>query len=682
MSLSTQAILEEIERCFSFGDYFVGSGFTDLFVLRPSGMGDLLKPDQCSLTRDHLNQSISRVYDQLVLTYKSQSVLLTGNSGSGKTILFNLVLQHLTSRSSAGASRITETLSYAQTLLFALGNTVTGRRNINSSCFSQFLKLFVGRDGTISGAFLETFLLDKSRLISRNQGERSFHIFYQIFAGMEVDKKAALYLSKASNYTYLKTGEITFQGIDDFSGFMETKAAMEGLNFSEDEQTTLFKIIASILHLGNLTFSSVDGVTIVDNREILEDHVSVLLGVPARDLQKVLCQPVRNLAGQEFTRKLNPQQVTKARDVITCSLYDRLFRWVVDKINQTFKLFSGSKNSNSFPYFGILDIIGFSTENRFTSFCCNYLNEKVQQVYNAEVMGKRTELVVEQVPCELSFSNNRKSAIHSINSIFSKLDQHVWPKSLTPQMFAREVRDILGLIAEPESLKFKFEHYAVPVEYDVTDWLLLNDSTAMEDNMENLLAHSSDDLVVDVVDTFRPPNPLDGELYESVSREFVEQLDGLFKQILQTQRHFIRCILPDHNLTTHDHLLSSSTGNVLDIDHVSHQLEFSRVAAGLKLSFFSMPFKDFGQRYLLLTEPKAQNCTWQRSNIENFVSKLLCTFFTNQINKEDKCLTVGKTKIFLKEMGLKVLEEERKKMMDCLVPVLQVFISFPPQTST
>jgi myosin heavy subunit len=383
----------------------------------------------------HVFSIADGAYRKVTAEKQSQSILITGESGAGKTENTKKVIQYLAAIAGSGEGgkgALEQQILQANPLLEALGNAKTTKNN-NSSRFGKFIKITFDDHGKISGGSIVSYLLEKSRVCARGQDERSFHIFYQMLEALAPPKKSALGLTKPQDYRYLNNsgGSYKVTHMDDTKEFEHTLQAMGVLGFTEQEQDLVIKICAAILHLGNLEFKG-DETSAITNPGIL-DTVGDLLRVDANHLGQAIVAP-RILAGGRdlIATHLNPEKAAASRDALVKALYGRMFLWVVSKINDTLRV----KPKHSF--IGILDIAGFEIfkVNSFEQICINFTNERLQQFFNNHMFNlEQEEYRREKIEWQmLDFGIDSQATIDLISKkpkgIFILLDEEaVFPKA-------------------------------------------------------------------------------------------------------------------------------------------------------------------------------------------------------------------------------------------------------------
>jgi len=335
----------------------------------------------------------------------------------------------MTTGSYQHVGEIEQRLLESNPILEAFGNART-LRNDNSSRFGKFIEIHFSDVGRIVGAKIETYLLEKSRLTRLGPGDRNFHILYQLLAGAdEADRDGnfyrckivnllalpALHLRDPQSYRYLNQSEIyTIDGHSEAADFKETRHAMDVMGISGKEQEAIFRIVASILHLGNLKFVADNKDAAVLDTSAHEEDVSVvtagLLKIEAPSLVMALTQKKIFVGGEYLTQALRIEQAVDARDALAKALYARLFQWLVTRINSSIH-----KDAESDCFIGILDIFGFEyfQENSFEQLCINYANEKIQQLFNTHIFKmEQKEYAKEQIKwAYVDFKDNQASSV-------------------------------------------------------------------------------------------------------------------------------------------------------------------------------------------------------------------------------------------------------------------------------
>lgn len=343
----------------------------------------------------HIYAISDLAFRNMLEEHEDQSILVTGESGAGKTENTKKVIQYLAAITSAHSSAYQNVKSaalgteqhvtfeqqilQANPILEAFGNAQTIRNN-NSSRFGKFIKIEFSRSGQISGASMEWYLLEKSRVINQNSKERNFHIFYQLIQGLPKDLRKALILESDLNaYTYLKNSNRTIKGVNDKNEFQSLLNSFKVMGFSPQEQTEIFRVLSAILNIGNIELGSErsDQACIVNITQV--ERVCHLLGINPELFVKGLLRP-KVKAGREWIHQSrSASQVRNSLEALAKNLYERTFGMIVEKINQRLE----RTTDNTF-FIGVLDIAGFEIfdNNSFEQLCINYTNERLQQFFN------------------------------------------------------------------------------------------------------------------------------------------------------------------------------------------------------------------------------------------------------------------------------------------------------------
>ncbi|XP_009985744.1 PREDICTED: unconventional myosin-X-like, partial [Tauraco erythrolophus] len=350
---------------------------------------DLYRQHRLGELPPHIFATANECYCCLWKRHDSQCVLISGESGAGKTESTKLLLNFLSAMSqtslgspvSEKSTRVEEAILESSPILEAFGNAKTVYNN-NSSRFGKFIQLHFSQHGHIQGGRVTDYLLEKNRVVHQNPGERNYHIFYALLAGVSGEQKESLSLSEPETYRYLnQSGCVTDENLNDVEMFNKVMTAMKVVDFSTEEIRDIFKLLSGTLHLGNVEFMTAGGAQ-VTTKAVL-NIASDLLGLDAFQLSEVLTQRSMILRGEEISSPLTVEQVTDSRDSLSMALYSQCFSWLINKINTKIK---GKEN---FKSVGILDIFGFENfqVNRFEQFNINYANEKLQEYFNKHIFS-------------------------------------------------------------------------------------------------------------------------------------------------------------------------------------------------------------------------------------------------------------------------------------------------------
>uniref|UniRef100_A0AAX7V8K9 Myosin-9 n=1 Tax=Astatotilapia calliptera TaxID=8154 RepID=A0AAX7V8K9_ASTCA len=445
--------------------------------------------------------------------------MMQGESGAGKTentkkviqYLAHIASSHKTKKDQVSLGELEKQLLQANPILEAFGNAKTVK-NDNSSRFGKFIRINFDVNGYIVGANIETYLLEKSRAIRQAKEERTFHIFYYLLTGAGDKLRSDLLLENYNNYRFLSNGNVTIPGQQDKDLFTETMDAFRIMGIPEDEQIGLLKVVASVLQLGNMSFKKerhTDQASMPDNTAA--QKVCHLMGMNVTDFTRAILSP-RIKVGRDYVQKAQTQEQAEfAVEALAKATYERMFRWLVMRIN---KALDKTKRQGA-SFIGILDIAGFEIFEvntqalMFMALCINYTNEKLQQLFN------HTMFILEQEEYQregiewsfIDFGLDLQPCIELIEKpasppgILALLDEECWFPKATDKSFVEKVLQEQGThpkFFKPKKLKdeadFCIIHYAGKVDYKAGEWLLKN-MDPLNDNVASLLNQSTDKFV-------------------------------------------------------------------------------------------------------------------------------------------------------------------------------------------
>ena len=677
-SINDGNILEVIEHRYENG--LVHTNCADsCIVLNPNQMFPIYSPyvtkAYASENMDKLPPHIFRVarssFDSLRTTGMNQMIVLTGESGSGKTVCNNRLLQYFCNTTSPIKSLETVTIDdkliAAAPLFSAFGNAKTSK-NDNSSRFGKLTRLHFNQSCQLGSADIETFVLEKSRIFHQLPGERSFHIFYQLLACGDKELLKRLFLtSHASDYIGINQGDVKIKGTDDKEDFLQTNELLSMAEFDGDEKMNIWRIIASILHAGNFEFTSTkSGAASVVDREPFEAF-SYLLGVKNDDMVRLMEKP-KILVGNEWVAKENTAGQAKAvADSLATTTYEKLFKVIVSNLNDI--LWTNCQRRN---FVGILDISGFENlaQNSFEQMTINLINEKIQQALQDIKFNMEQELYqAEGLDWQkIDFDFDRLEAIDLIqrpDGIFSLLEEccmYEKPSQagFVDKLFAQHLgksdafsRQVSRVSHEAH---FEIKHYAGQVAYNVDGWIEKNRNHTNQ-CLIDLLAESKNELVKSIWQ-----NEASGKssgaskTKKTLSEQYSSSITRLMSIIRQTEAHFIRCIIPNSN---------KKTGEI-DNKLVASQLRNCGIQQACRLAKqgfpTQIPFDQFCERYdLIHAEVRA----------EHPPGKKAACLILKAANLDHSSYKIGKSMVFLKANQIQVLEDARNKIIEKNIMKLQ-----------
>ncbi|XP_062304310.1 myosin-9-like isoform X2 [Osmerus eperlanus] len=635
----------------------------------------------------HIYAITDTAYRSMMQDREDQSILCTGESGAGKTENTKKVIQYLANVASSFKSKkeqgeLEKQLLQANPILEAFGNAKTVK-NDNSSRFGKFIRINFDVNGYIVGANIETYLLEKSRAVRQAKEERAFHIFYYMLTGAGDKLRSELCLEDYKKYRFLSNGNVTIPGQQDRDLFLETMEAFKIMSIPEEESTGLFKVVSAVLQLGNMSFKkerNSDQASMPD--DTAAQKVCHLLGINVTDFSRAILSP-RIKVGRDYVQKAQTQEQAEfAVEALAKASYERMFRWLVLRIN---KALDKTKRQGA-SFIGILDIAGFEIFelNSFEQLCINYTNEKLQQLFN------HTMFILEQEEYQregiewsfIDFGLDLQPCIDLIEKhagppgVLALLDEECWFPKATDKSFVEKVVLELGnnpKFFKPKKLKddadFCIMHYAGKVDYKADAWLMKN-MDPLNDNVATLLNQSSDKIVSDLwrdmdrivgldkvagmADSMHGAFKTKKGMFRTVGQLYKEQLSNLMTTLRNTNPNFVRCIIPNHE----------KKAGKLEPHLVLDQLRCNGVLEGIRICRQGFPnrvvFQEFRQRYEILTP---------NSIPKGFMDgKQACVLMIKALELDSNLFRVGQSKVFFRAGVLAHLEEERDlKITDVII---------------
>ncbi|XP_061761698.1 myosin heavy chain, fast skeletal muscle-like [Nerophis ophidion] len=643
----------------------------------------------------HIFSVSDNAYQNMLTDRENQSVLITGESGAGKTVNTKRVIQYFATIAVAGGSEkkepapgkiqgtLEDQIISANPLLEAFGNAKT-LRNDNSSRFGKFIRIHFGTTGKLASADIETYLLEKSRVTYQLSAERSYHIFYQIMTGHKPELIEMLLIStNPYDFPLISQGQISVASIDDKEELVATDTATDILGFTNEEKMSIYKLTGAVLHYGNMKFKQKqrEEQAEPDGTEVA-DKVAFLMGLNSADLLKGLCYP-RVKVGNEFvTKGQTVPQVTNAVGALAKSVYEKMFLWMVIRINEMLD----TKQQRQF-YIGVLDIAGFEIFdfNSMEQLCINFTNEKLQQFFNHHMFVlEQEEYKKEGIDWEfIDFGMDLAACIELIEKpmgIFSILEEEcMFPKASDTSFKNKLYDQHLGknnAFQKPKVVKgrpeahFSLVHYAGTVDYNICGWLEKN-KDPLNESVVQLYQKSSLKLLSFLYASFsgaegdsggdkggKKGGKKKGGSFQTVSAVFRENLGKLMTNLRSTHPHFVRCLIPNE----------IKTPGIMDNHLVIHQLRCNGVLEGIRICRKGFPsrilYADFKQRYRILNAsaiPEGQFIDGKKAS-----EKLL-----GSIDVDHTQYRFGTTKVFFKAGLLGNLEELRDDKLASLMTQTQ-----------
>ncbi|KAK6970814.1 unconventional myosin-Ib, partial [Biomphalaria glabrata] len=610
-----------------------------------------------------------------------QCIIISGESGAGKTEASKVIMQYVAEVSGKGQDidRVKEQLLQSNPVLEAFGNAKT-TRNDNSSRFGKYMDIEFDFKGDPVGGVITNYLLEKSRVASQNSGERSFHIFYQMLSGMDDSSLSQLLLIRgAENYNFLnKSGCVEVDTRDDVGDFRAVQNGMTVIGFEQEEVDNIFKLLASILKLGNIDFSErpnadgTDGCDVTNMSEV--EEVCQLIGCSSDILAGSLMQRTVAVKGDMVKTDLSLAGATYARDALCKAIYSRLFTWLIKRINSSIKVREDLQTRTK--VMGVLDIYGFEVfqNNSFEQFIINYCNEKLQQIFiELTLKEEQDEYVKEGIEwIHVDYFNNSVicDLIEKQNlGILALLDEEcLRPGNTSDKTFLDKLDERCSKHPHYESRKknqsdkslphdaFRLKHYAGSVLYKVNGFIDKNNDLLFRDLSQAMYVCSHPMLQ----ELFPEGKPGENSLKRPITAgsQFKTSVTELMKNLSSKNPNYIRCIKPN----------DYKQANVLDREIVKHQVRYLGLMENVRVRRAGYAFRQAYPLFLFRYKMLATE-TWPHwtGNPMEGVQKIL---EAQGIPSEE--FAFGKTKIFIRNPRLLFdMEERRRERMHHLATLIR-----------
>ncbi|KAG9492374.1 hypothetical protein GDO78_000726 [Eleutherodactylus coqui] len=603
----------------------------------------------------HIFSIADNAYHDMLRNRENQSMLITGESGAGKTVNTKRVIQYFAT-------------------VAAIGDP-SGKKN------GKFIRIHFGTTGKLSSADIEIYLLEKSRVIFQQPGERSYHIFYQITSGKMSELQDMLLVStNPYDFHFSSQGVVTVDNLDDCEELVATDQAFDILGFISEEKYGAYKLTGAIMHFGNMKFKQKqrEEQAEADGTENT-DKAAYLMGISSSDLVKGLLHPRVKVGNEYVTKGQTVAQVVYAVGALAKGIYDRMFKWLVVRINKTLD----TKLPRQF-FIGVLDIAGFEIfdYNSFEQLCINFTNEKLQQFFNHHMFVlEQEEYKKEGIEWEfIDFGLDLQACIDLIEKpmgILSILEEEcMFPKATEITFKSKLYDNHLGKspnFQKPRPDKkrkyeahFELVHYAGVVPYNIMGWLEKN-KDPLNETVVQLFQKSSNKLLGCLFENYISSDSADqggekkrkkGASFQTVSSMHKENLNKLMTNLRSTAPHFVRCIIPNE----------TKTPGAMDPYLVLHQLRCNGVLEGIRICRKGFPnrvlYADFKQRYRILNPSAIPEDKFVDSRKAS--EKLLGT-----LDIDHNQYRFGHTKVFFKAGLLGHLEEMRDERLAKILTLIQ-----------
>ncbi|XP_077239309.1 myosin-9-like isoform X2 [Tasmannia lanceolata] len=604
-------------------------------------------------------------YRAMINERKSNSILVSGESGAGKTETTKMIMRYLAflgGRVATEGRTVEQQVLESNPVLEAFGNAKTVRNN-NSSRFGKFVEIQFDKHGRISGAAIRTYLLERSRVCQISDPERNYHCFYLLCAAPQEDIEKYK-LGNPKSFHYLNQSNCyELVGVSDSHEYLATRRAMDIVGISEQEQDAIFRVIAAILHLGNINFAKgkeIDSSVLKDDKSKFHHKMTAeLLMCDLQTLENALCKRVMITPEEVITRTLDPLSATVSRDGLAKTIYSHLFDWLVEKIN-----ISIGQDPNSKSLIGVLDIYGFESfkNNSFEQFCINFTNEKLQQHFNQHVFKmEQEEYTKEQIDWSYIEFVDNQDVLDLIEKkpggIIALLDEAcMFPKS-THETFSQKLYQTFKAhkrFIKPKLSRtaFNISHYAGEVRYQSDQFLDKNKEYVVPEHQDLLSASRCA-----FVSGLFPPPPEDAtksSKFSSIAASFKLQLQSLMETLNSTEPHYIRCVKPNNLLKP----------DIFENVNIMQQLRCGGVLEAIRISMAGYPtrrtFYEFIHRFGILAPEVLEG---------NYDEKIACKNFLEK--KGLKGFQIGKTKIFLRAGQMAELDARRAEVLSNAAKAIQ-----------
>ncbi|VEU19388.1 DEKNAAC100709 [Brettanomyces naardenensis] len=641
----------------------------------------------------HLFAIAEEAYRCMITERQNQSIVVSGESGAGKTVSAKYIMRYFASVESDekqhDMSETEKQILATNPIMEAFGNAKT-TRNDNSSRFGKYLEILFDKDVVICGARIRTYLLERSRLVFQPHTERNYHIFYQIMAGLDPDTKKELGLSAVGDFFYLNQGGVpTIDEVDDANEFRDTCEALALVGIGGVQQREIFKILAGLLHIGNINIQRTRSNAILAADEPNVVIACKMLGLNAEEFARWIVKKQITTRSEKIISNLNYDQAVVARDSVAKYIYASLFDWLVQFINAD--LCTPELEARVSTFIGVLDIYGFEhfEKNSFEQFCINYANEKLQQEFTQHVFKlEQEEYVREEIEWSfIDFSDNQPciDVIEGKLGVLDLLDEEArLPSGSDQQWIDKMYQSLLktptdDVFHKPRfsNNRFIISHYALDVTYESQGFIEKNRDTVSDGQLDTLKG-TTNSLLADVLETVdraaeklaqnsKANRRLGMMRKPTLGNIFKSSLIDLMKTINSTNAHYIRCIKPNEEKRAWE----------FDPLMVLSQLRACGVLETIKISCAGFPsrsaYMDFLVNFAVLL-PSGEREKFVRGEASEKEAKEATRKLLSQEIQDDHKYQAGKTKVFFKAGILGYLEKLRSHKIKESAIVIQKYM--------
>jgi hypothetical protein len=635
--------------------------FKQLPIYGPSAIADYAKPSAYRLDPPHTYAIANSAYQRLNLESTSQAILISGESGAGKTEATKQCFNFLADVAGS-ANAVEQRILYANPVLEAFGNAKTLRNN-NSSRFGRWTEVHFDSRTQICGARIENYLLEKQRVVNQARGERNFHIFYQLCLS---EFSQMLQLGAPEHFRYLNTSGCTsVPGIKDPEDFQEVDGALDKLGFSLQEKCWCFETCAAVLHLGNISFAPSGEGSVVDPNGAGALHAAArLLQIDADILSKALTLRTIEVRGDRTMALNSVEQAYQAADALSKAAYDHMFDWLVGRINVSV---SGQMSSQ---FIGVLDIFGFEIfeKNHFEQLCINYTNEKLQQHFNKHTFKEEESVYTnEQIKFEHIHFIDNQPVVDLIEKkpygLMPLLDEEVKiPRGsdsawLTKSKQHNEGHPSLANVGQNPN-RFIVRHYAGEVIYDNAEFVVTNRDNLFRDLYDAMSSSAST-----ITQAVFPPKDNNPRRATTLGEKFRKALGDLMLLVDQCEPWYIRCIKPN------DKKAPMTFESTMCIEQLTYAGVFEAVAIRKTGYPFRLPHRRFASRYRCLAYKETG---WMKiTSTHASDHKGMCIALMGCVHQDFTKVQIGATMVLYRAEEHRVLELLRNLCLERVMPVIQ-----------
>ncbi|EME43214.1 hypothetical protein DOTSEDRAFT_72564 [Dothistroma septosporum NZE10] len=695
--LNEPAVLQAIKLRYAQKEIYTYSGivliatnpFARVDSLYVPGMVQVYAGKSRASQAPHLFAIAEESFADMLRNEKNQTIVVSGESGAGKTVSAKYIMRYFATReppdqpgtrSRGRADTMSETeeqILATNPIMEAFGNAKT-TRNDNSSRFGKYIEIMFNKQTDIIGARIRTYLLERSRLVFQPLKERNYHIFYQLVAGATIAEKEELGLIPVEHFEYLNQGGAPqIEGVDDAKDFSDTRSSLTRLGVSKEVQATLWKILAALLHIGNIKITATRTDSQLAANEPSLAKACELLGIDAAEFAKWTVKKQLVTRGEKIMSNLTAQQATVVRDSVAKYIYSSLFDWLVETMNGFLAPDQVIEQMHSF--IGVLDIYGFEhfAKNSFEQFCINYANEKLQQEFNQHVFKlEQEEYLREQIDWKfIDFSDNQPciDLIEGKLGILALLDEESRLPMGSDESFVNKLhhnfsQDKHAFYKKPRFGKSAFTvcHYAIDVTYESDGFIEKNRDTVPDEQLE-VLRSSKSEFLAEVLESSAVVRERDNAAVnpkangapgarKGMAATRKPTLGGIFKSSLiqlmdtisSTEVHYIRCLKPNE----------SKEAWKFEGPMVLSQLRACGVLETVRISCAGYPtrwtYEEFALRYYMLI-----HSTQWTTEIKDMANAILQKALGESKHDRSDKYQLGLTKIFFRAGMLAFLENLR-----------------------